>query len=77
LINRRSWPVPPVFDLIQKIGRLSQDEMDRTLNNGLGMVLVVGKQHVDGVTSLLKKMRERYFTIGEIQKGKREVTLVS
>jgi hypothetical protein len=38
---------------------------------------VVGKQHVDGVTSLLKKMRERYFIIGEIQKGKREVTLVS
>jgi phosphoribosylformylglycinamidine cyclo-ligase len=77
LINRRSWPVPPVFDLIQKIGRLSQDEMDRTFNNGLGMILVVGKQHVDGVTSLLKRMRERCFIIGEIQKGKREVTLVS
>jgi phosphoribosylformylglycinamidine cyclo-ligase len=77
LINRRRWPVPPVFDLIQKIGRLSQDEMDRTFNNGLGMILVVGKQHVDGVTSLLKRMRERSFIIGEIQKGKREVTLVS
>jgi phosphoribosylformylglycinamidine cyclo-ligase len=77
LINRRSWPVPPVFDLIQKIGRLSQDEMDRTFNNGLGMILVVGRQHVDGATSLLKKMHERYFIIGEIQKGKREVTLVS
>jgi phosphoribosylformylglycinamidine cyclo-ligase len=77
LIQWGSWPVPPVFDLIQKIGRLSQDEMDRTFNNGLGMILVVGKQHVDGVTSLLKKMCERYFIIGEIQKGKREVTLVS
>jgi phosphoribosylformylglycinamidine cyclo-ligase len=77
LINRRSWPVPPVFDLIQKIGRLSQDEMDRTFNNGLGMILVVRKQDVGGVTSLLKKMREKYFVIGEIQKGKREVTLVS
>jgi phosphoribosylformylglycinamidine cyclo-ligase len=77
LINRRSWPVPPVFDLIQKIGRLSQDEMDRTFNNGLGMILVVGKHHVDAVTSLLKKMRESYFIIGEIQKGNREVTLLS
>jgi phosphoribosylformylglycinamidine cyclo-ligase len=77
LINRRSWPVPPVFDLIQKIGRISQDGMDRTFNNGLGMILVVGKQHVDGVTSLLKKMRESYFIIGEIQKGNREVTLLS
>jgi phosphoribosylformylglycinamidine cyclo-ligase len=76
-IDRRSWPVPPVFELIQKIGRVSRAEMDRTFNNGLGMILVVGKEHADGVTSLLKKMRERYFIIGEIQKGKREVTLVS
>ena len=76
-INRVSWPVPAVFDLIQKIGRVSQDEMDRTFNNGLGMILVVGKQHVDGVTSLLKKMRERHFMIGEIRKGRRGVTVVS
>ena len=72
-----SWPVLPVFDLIQKIGRVSRDEMDRTFNNGLGMILVVGKQQVDGVTSTLKKMRERYFMIGEIKKGRRGVTLVS
>ena len=76
-INRGSWPVPPVFDLIQKIGRVSRDEMDRTFNNGLGMILVVGKQHVDGVTAMLKKMRERYFVIGEIKKGRREVTFAS
>ena len=76
-INRRSWPVPPVFDLIQKIGRVSGDEMDRTFNNGLGMILVVDQQKVDGVSSTLKKMRERHFIIGEVKKGRREVTFVS
>jgi phosphoribosylformylglycinamidine cyclo-ligase len=76
-INRGSWPVPPVFDLIQKIGRVSREEMDRTFNNGLGMILVVGKRHVDGVTSMLKKMRESYFLIGEIKKGRRQATFVS
>ena len=76
-INRRTWPVPPVFDLIQKIGRVSRDEMDRTFNNGLGMILIVGQKHVDGVSSLLRKMHERHFMIGEIKKGKREVTFVS
>ena len=76
-IDRRSWPVPPVFDLIQEIGRVSRHEMDRTFNNGLGMILVVGKQQVDGVTSMLKKMRERHFVIGEIKKGRRGVTFVS
>jgi phosphoribosylformylglycinamidine cyclo-ligase len=75
-INRSSWPAPPVFDLIQKIGGISQAEMDRTFNNGLGMILVVGKQHVDGVISRLKKMHERHFMIGEIRKGTRAVILV-
>ncbi len=76
-IDRRRWPVPPVFDLIQEIGRVSRDEMDRTFNNGLGMILIVGKRQLDGVTSMLKKMRERHFIIGEIQKGRRGVTFVS
>jgi phosphoribosylformylglycinamidine cyclo-ligase len=76
-INRGSWPVPPVFDLIQKIGGVSREEMDRTFNNGLGMILVVGKRHADGVTSMLKKMRESYFLIGEIEQGRRQVTFVS
>jgi phosphoribosylformylglycinamidine cyclo-ligase len=76
-VDRRSWPVPPVFELIQKIGRLSRDEMDRTFNNGLGMILVVGQHHVDGVTSMLKRMRERHFMIGEIKKGRREVAFAS
>jgi phosphoribosylformylglycinamidine cyclo-ligase len=76
-INRWAWPVPPVFDLIQKIGRVSRDEMDRTFNNGLGMILIVGQKHVDGVSSLLRKMHERHFMVGEIKKGKREVNFVS
>jgi phosphoribosylformylglycinamidine cyclo-ligase len=76
-ISRRSWPVPPVFDLIQRIGRVSRDEMDRTFNNGLGMIFVVGKQQVDGVTSMLTKMREKHFVIGEIKKGRREVVFLS
>lgn len=76
-IDRRSWPVPPVFDLIQESGRVSRHEMDRTFNNGLGMILVIDKQQVDGVTSMLKKMRERHFVIGEIKKGRRGVTFIS
>jgi len=76
-IRRRSWPVPPVFDLIQRIGRVSPDEMDRTFNNGLGMILVVGQQHVDGVTARLKKMGEGHFIIGEIKRGTREVAFAS
>ena len=76
-IHRRSWPVPPIFDVIKKLGGISQQEMDRTFNNGLGMILVVGKKDCDGVLRLLGRMRETGFAIGEIRKGERGVDLLS
>jgi phosphoribosylformylglycinamidine cyclo-ligase len=77
VIERSSWTVPPVFELIQKIGRVAQSEMDRTFNNGLGMILVVGKQTVDDVVKHLEKIGERFFIIGEIQNGARGATIKS
>ena len=70
-IRRRSWPVPPIFELIRRFGGISQAEMDRTFNNGLGMILVVGKNEMSGVERTLTKMGERYAVIGEIRKGER------
>jgi phosphoribosylformylglycinamidine cyclo-ligase len=75
-INRRSWAVLPIFELIQKLGGISQAEMDRTFNNGLGMILVVGKREAAGVERSLKKMGEKYFRIGDIRKGARGVTFI-
>jgi phosphoribosylformylglycinamidine cyclo-ligase len=68
-IERGSWPVPPVFDLIQKLGGISQREMDRTFNNGLGLILVIDRKAADGVRQMLKKSGEKSFVIGEIQNG--------
>ncbi|HEX3409683.1 MAG TPA: phosphoribosylformylglycinamidine cyclo-ligase, partial [Candidatus Binataceae bacterium] len=39
-IERGSWTVPPIFDLIAQLGKIEQSEMDRTFNNGLGMVAI-------------------------------------
>ena len=77
MLERGSWPVPPVFDLIQKIGRICQDEMDRTFNNGLGLILVVGRKHADGARQTLEKMGERPFLIGEIRNGARAACIIS
>ncbi|HEY1265676.1 MAG TPA: phosphoribosylformylglycinamidine cyclo-ligase, partial [Candidatus Binatia bacterium] len=68
-IRRKSWTVPPIFELIQRFGRVTQPEMDRTFNNGIGMILVVDKDDAAGVEAALKKMGERYAMIGEIRKG--------
>ncbi len=76
-VQRRSWPAPAIFELIQKSGPVSQPEMDRTFNNGLGMILVVGKRDCDGVQRSLKRMREKYSLIGEIRKGERGVEFIS
>ncbi len=74
-IARNSWPVQPIFGLIRKIGAVAQAEMDATFNNGLGMILVVGKKRADGVLGALRAMREPVFVIGEIRKGTRGATL--
>jgi len=77
VIERGSWPVPPIFGLIQKIGQVAQNEMDATFNNGIGMILVVAKKDATGVLKALARSGERAFTIGEIRKGQRGVSLVS
>ncbi|HEY7557633.1 MAG TPA: phosphoribosylformylglycinamidine cyclo-ligase [Candidatus Binatia bacterium] len=74
-IERRSWPVSPIFPLIQKTGRISEAEMDRTFNNGLGMILVVAKKQADNIIGALRGMGERCFVIGEIRKGARSAVI--
>lgn len=75
VIERKNWPVPPIFALIQRIGAVSQAEMDSTFNNGLGLILVVAKAQADGVLRTLKGLREKAFIIGEIKKGARGALL--
>jgi phosphoribosylformylglycinamidine cyclo-ligase len=77
LVERASWTVPPVFNLIQRIGGVAQREMDSTFNNGRGMILVVGKKNADRVTQTLQKIGEKFFIVGEIQNGPRGATIRS
>ena len=76
-IRRRSWSTPPIFDLIRRSGGLSQREMDRTFNIGLGMILIVGKKDLGGVERSLKRMGEKFSMIGEIRRGEKGVTFTS
>lgn len=71
VIERSSWPVPPIFGVIQQLGGVAQKEMDATFNNGIGMILVVGKKSADGVLRALQAMAERAFVIGEVRNGAR------
>jgi phosphoribosylformylglycinamidine cyclo-ligase len=77
VIERGSWPVPPIFQLIQKIGAVEQSEMDRTFNNGIGMILVAGARYADRIAQMLKRLGERFYLIGEIRAGTRGTTIQS
>jgi phosphoribosylformylglycinamidine cyclo-ligase len=75
-IRRGLWTVPPIFDLIARLGKIEQSEMDRTFNNGLGMVAIVGRDQADTVVKHLRSHRQRAFIIGELKRGTRSVTIV-
>ncbi len=70
LINQSSWEVPPVFQFLQKAGDVSEDEMHRTFNNGIGMIAVVPENSAQDVMDRLGAMEEKAFIIGEIASRK-------
>ena len=67
-----SWPVPPLFQLVRDASGLDADELHRTLNMGVGMVLVVAAADAAAVQA---EINEDSWIIGEIIEGNRTVTL--
>jgi phosphoribosylformylglycinamidine cyclo-ligase len=65
-----SWPALPIFDLIAKRGNVPHDDMLRTFNMGLGMLLIVSPRDLPKVTSALKKHREKFWNVGRIIPGR-------
>jgi phosphoribosylformylglycinamidine cyclo-ligase len=75
VVRRGSWPVPAIFDLIARLGRIEPAEMDRTFNNGLGMIAVVPAATADTVVAHLRRLRTPAYAVGEIRRGERGVVL--
>ena len=73
-IQKGSWPSLPVFDVMQSIGDVDEDEMFRTFNMGVGMVFIVDSNDVGYVKGALKELAEVY-KIGSVVSGKKRVTL--
>ena len=67
-IDLRAWSVPPIFEVIKRLGSIDEDEMLRTFNCGIGMVLVVDRDEADGVLKTLEGAGEKGHDIGEVTK---------
>jgi len=73
-VRRGSWPVPPIFGLIQRLGRVADDEMYRVFNMGVGMVAVVDTDSAVLLECHLDRLGQAHHRIGEIIAGDGEVT---
>ena len=61
-IDRRSWSVPPIFRLLQQHGRVSDDEMFRTFNMGIGMILACAPRDAERVIDAVSNAGEEHAT---------------
>jgi phosphoribosylformylglycinamidine cyclo-ligase len=73
VIELGSWPVPPIFEHMQKLGNVPRDEMLRTFNMGLGMLLVVPSKKFKKAQGVLDRASEKSYTVGRIVKSDRKV----
>ena len=79
VIGKESWQVPPLFRLLQEEGNIDDDELLRTFNCGIGMVLAVPEKDADEVLIRLSGLNEQAVVIGEVAKcepGKECVEMV-
>lgn len=68
-IREGSWPVLPVYPLLEKIGRVPREDMLRTFNLGLGMIVVCAPENFDLVAARLSEAGEKYYVVGEVVDG--------
>ena len=73
VIRKGSWPVLPIFPLIQKTGNISEHDMYNTFNMGIGMALIVSPEDAEKTLSVLKENNEQAQVIGHIAKGSHTV----
>src|SRR6201988_270372 len=74
-INRDSWPVPPLFELLRRLGNVSDREMYRTFNMGIGMVVVCNESDAETIKTHLHDRGEECYEIGCVVAGNREVLI--
>jgi phosphoribosylformylglycinamidine cyclo-ligase len=70
MIQKEIWDVPPIFSFLQQAGNISDFEMRRTFNNGIGMIAIVPQDATGDVVQRLDAMNEKAYLVGEILERK-------
>ncbi len=72
VVQKGTWDIPPIFSFLRDKGNIPEEEMLRTFNNGVGMILVVRSKEVDDILARLRSFGEKAFVIGEVGRTDRE-----
>ena len=75
VVHKESYPIPPIFKLLQSKGKLEEKMMYNTYNMGLGMILAVDPADADKTLDALKAGGEAAYVIGEVENGNKEVVI--
>lgn len=75
-IEKASWEVPEIFKKVQKAGAVPEEEMYRTFNMGIGLVLIVEPEAGYRIRNILARSRMKTWVIGEAVRGKRQVNII-
>jgi phosphoribosylformylglycinamidine cyclo-ligase len=73
VVGPGSWPVSPIFSLLGREGSVSDAEMFRTFNMGLGLLLIVARGEAEAIARRLAALNEQVHRVGEIVAGQRGV----
>jgi phosphoribosylformylglycinamidine cyclo-ligase len=65
-IIKDSWEVPSVFTFLKEAGNVSEEEMLRTFNCGIGLIAIVPETYAQDMVSLLRGMHEKAYIIGDV-----------
>jgi phosphoribosylformylglycinamidine cyclo-ligase len=71
-VRKGTWEIPPIFTFLKEKGKIPEEEMLRTFNNGIGMILVVRSKDAQEILTRLHSLGEKVFIIGEVGKTERE-----
>jgi len=74
VVDRASWTVPPLFEHLQQLGNVEEDEMMRTFNMGIGLIAVVPAEKIKKAKAILNRANERHCLIGRVVRGERKVS---
>ena len=74
-ISKDSYPILPIFKLIQKVGNIPERDMYNTFNMGIGMAIIVKKEDAENAVKILEEQGEKAYIIGKVEEGNKEINI--